>query len=138
MEHKDITPANFNAFLGKQKLMGSKCKKCGALYLPPRAICPECWGSEMEWTEMSGKGKLAAYTCIAVGPTMMVQEGYGRDNPYCSGIVQTEEGPRISAQILGVDAKTPESIKIGTPMKVEFVERGKGDQKKHYLAFRVA
>jgi hypothetical protein len=128
----------FNSFLAHKKLMASRCTKCGALYLPPRAICPGSRDSELEWAEMRGEGKLAAYTAIAVAPTMMVQEGYGRTNPYCSGIVELAEGPKISARILGVDAKTPESIKVGTPMKVEFLERGEGDAKRYYLAFRAA
>ncbi len=135
MEHKEFTAASFNSFLVEKKLMASRCKQCGALFLPPKALCSACHDSEMEWTEMSGTGKLAAYTTIAVAPTMMVEEGYGRDNPYCSGVVELTEGPKISARILGVDAKTPESIKVGTPLKVEFLERCEGEQKKAFLAF---
>ena len=138
MEHKEFTASSFNSFLAEKKLMASRCKQCGALSLPPRALCPTCRDSELEWAEMSGTGKLAAYTAIAVAPTMMVEEGYGRDNPYCSGIVELTEGPKISARILGVDAKTPESIKVGTPLKVEFLERGEGEQKQTFLAFTAA
>ncbi|NWG03503.1 MAG: hypothetical protein HXY44_11675 [Syntrophaceae bacterium] len=36
--------------------MGSKCKKCGALSLPPRAICVSCLGTEMEWIQFKGTG----------------------------------------------------------------------------------
>lgn len=85
---------------------------------------------------MSGRAKLAAYTCIAVAPTIMVEEGYGRTNPYCAGIVELAEGPKISARILGVDAEAPETIKVGTPMQAEFLERGEGEAKKYYLAFK--
>jgi len=90
----------------------------------------------MEWAEMKGKGKLAAFTTIAIAPTLMLEEGYGRDNPYCTGVVELEEGPKISARILGVDAKKPEEIKIGTPLAVDFVERGEGEGKRTFLAFR--
>jgi len=90
----------------------------------------------MEWVEMKGKGKLAAFTTIYVGPTFMIEEGYDRNNPYCTGVVELEEGPGISARILGVDAKKPEEIKIGTPLVVDFVERGEGEAKRTYLAFK--
>jgi uncharacterized OB-fold protein len=90
----------------------------------------------MEWFQMSGNGRLAAYTTIAVGPTFMVEEGYNRENHYCSGIVELEEGPSISARILGVNTKEPEGIKIGTPMMAEFLERGEGENKRMILAFR--
>ncbi len=136
MENSEFTATTFNNFLREKKLMASRCRHCGALFLPPRAVCPTCRDSELEWVQVSGKGKLAAFTCIAVAPTMMVDEGYGRTNPYCSGIVELAEGPKISARILGVDAKTPETIKVGTPMQAEFLEIGEGEAKKYYLAFR--
>ncbi|GAH34853.1 unnamed protein product, partial [marine sediment metagenome] len=40
---------------------------------------------------------------------------------YCFGIVDLDEGTRISAQIKGVDElKYGEAIKVGMPLKVEF------------------
>ncbi|MDD5095037.1 MAG: Zn-ribbon domain-containing OB-fold protein [Dehalococcoidia bacterium] len=139
MEQKTlITSTNFNVFLAQKRLMASKCRKCGALFLPPRAICPTCWESELEWVELSGKGKLAAFTCISITPTWMAAAGYGRNNPYCSGIIQTTEGPKIACRIEGVDARDPESIKIGTLVEVDIRERTQGDKKIPYLAFKVA
>jgi uncharacterized OB-fold protein len=90
----------------------------------------------MEWFQFKGQGKLAAFTTISVGPTIMVAEGFDRVNPYCSGIVELEEGPKISARIVGIDAKRPENIKVGTRMTVEFQQRCQGDVRKTYLGFR--
>ena len=118
-----FTEASFSQFLKEHKLMGSKCKKCGALYLPPRPICISCHSDQLEWVELKGKGKLVAFSVIPYGPMPMVLAGYGRDNPTCSGIVELDEGPRMSAQILGVDVAHPENIKIGTPLTVDFAER---------------
>ena len=143
MKDKPFTIASFGDFLQKKKLMGSRCTNCGALWLPPRPICLTCKHDDMEWAELSGKGTLAAFTVIGVGPMPMIDSGYNRDNPYCAGIVEVEEGPRISAQILGVDVAHPENIKIGTPVSVDFVERGSwhfleelSKNRKTYLAFR--
>ena len=127
---------SFNQFLGEKKLMGSRCQSCGALHLPPRALCPVCHGGEMQWEEMNGKGKLVAFTTIHIAPTAMIEAGYGRDKPYCAGIVQLDEGPAISAQILGVETTQPEQIAIGTPLKVTFIERGEGEERRTYLAFK--
>ena len=85
---------------------------------------------------MKGKGKLAAFTCIAVGPPFMVAEGYDRKNPYCSGVVELEEGVRVVARIEGVDTNKPETIKIGTPVTVRFLHRGEGENLRTFLAFR--
>jgi len=128
--------AAYDQFISQGKLMGAKCQKCGAMYVPPRPICPKCHADEMELVEMKGKGKLAAYTVITVGTPLMVEEGFDRDHPYCSGVVELEEGARITARILGVDVTKPDQIKIGTPVTVEYQERVHGGEKKTFLAFR--
>jgi uncharacterized OB-fold protein len=112
--------------------MASRCGTCGALHLPPRAICPRCHGAAMEWVETSGRGRLAAFTSIYIGLSALNAAGHGRDNPYASGIVELEEGVRISARLLGVDARNPASIRLGTPVTVDFVEQGDAT----VLAFR--
>lgn len=132
----DFTTASFQQFLGQKKLMGSKCKACGSVHLPPRPICPRCGASGTEWVELKGKGKIVAFTTVHVAPTIMVKEGFDRQNPYCSGIVQLEEGPKIGARILNIDAKKPQEIKVGTPVTVEFVERAEGESKQTFLAFK--
>lgn len=133
---RPFTAVSFDEFLKEKKLMGSHCTVCNKDFLPPRPICPQCHGDQMTWVEFSGKAKLAAFTSIYIAPTAMIEAGYGRDNPYLAGVVELEKGVKISAQIQGLDAKKPEDIKIGTLLQVEFVERGEGEQKKTFLAFR--
>jgi uncharacterized OB-fold protein len=132
---KAFNGTSFYEFLGENRLMGSRCKSCGALHLPPRAMCPACYADEMAWVEMSGEGKLLAFTTVHIAPTAMIEAGYGRDKPYCAGIVQLDEGPAISAQIVGVDAGRPAEIEVGTPLQATFVRRGEGDEVRTYLAF---
>jgi uncharacterized OB-fold protein len=117
-----LSSASFDAFLREGKLVGTRCRSCGTLHVPPRPICPACHGEEMAWAELSGRGRLVAFTAIHVAPTAMIEAGYGRDNPYCAGIVELDEGPKISAQILGVDATQPQGIAIGTPLRIVFAE----------------
>jgi hypothetical protein len=62
MEVMPFNDISYERFLSEEKLMGSRCRDCGFLFLPPRTICIECYSSEMDWVEMKGKGKLAAYT----------------------------------------------------------------------------
>jgi uncharacterized OB-fold protein len=135
MGDREFTGASFYQFLGDSRLMGSRCQSCGALYLPPRSLCPACYGEEMAWEEMVGDGKLLAFTTVHIALTAMIEAGYGRDNPYCTGVVQLAEGPAISAQILGVDPTRPEEIEIGMPLRVTFGQRGEGEAQRTYLAF---
>ncbi len=136
MEAREFTYASYNAFLSEHKLMASRCTSCKALYLPPRPLCIRCFSSSLEWVALQGKGRLVAYTVIAVGPSFMIEEGFDRKHHYCSGIVQLDEGPCISARLVGFDVKNPQAIAIGTPVEVEYLERGAGERKKTYLAFR--
>jgi uncharacterized protein len=125
----------FGAYLAEHKLMGSRCLACGEIAVPPFAMCPRCYGTEMEWIEFSGQGQLIGYTAIFVGLPEMTKEGFGREHPYCSGVVQLKEGPAVCGQILGVDCAHPETIEIGMPLRVKFIERGSGEDRRVVLAF---
>ena len=133
MSDKKFSTAGYFQTLHDKKIIGSKCTECGTVHLPPREICSSCLSENMEEVTFSGKGELAAYSVIYVPPTAMMEAGYGRENPNVAGIVKLAEGPMISAQILGLDASKPAEIKIGTPLKATFVERGE----MVFLAFEI-
>lgn len=135
MEQRPINDISYRRYVQEEKLMGSQCTACSARFLPPRPICPECRSASMEWKEFEGKGKLVAFTCITVVPPAMAAQGYGRNNPYCSGVVELEEGVRVDARIEGIDPQNPETILIGTTMIAMFpTARGDRENAK-YLAF---
>ena len=133
-----FTHSAYSSFLNEHKLLGSRDKKSGAVFLPPRPLNPQNYSVDMEWLEFSGKGTLVAYTIVYIAPTAMLQAGYDRKNPYCVGIVKTEEGPMVSAFIQDVDVLHPETIKVGTPVKAVFIDRGEGEAKQTFLAFQPA
>lgn len=135
MEERAFSDITYQQFLNEEKIMGSSCKECGARFVPPRSICVNCYRSDMEWVEIKGRGRLAAFTCITVAPPFMIAQGYDRNNPYCSGVVELEEGGRVDARIEGVDASKPEDIKIGMPLKAKYLHRGEGENLETYLAF---
>lgn len=136
MAQKPFSDLSFEQYLAEEKLMGSRCKTCGTLYLPPRPICIGCHGADMEWVQMKGEGRVAAFTCIAICPPAMLAEGYNRDNPYCTGVVALEEGVRVDARLEEVDPREPESIHVGMPVSVKYVHRDDGSVRRTTLAFR--
>jgi hypothetical protein len=125
----------FNQAIEEDLLIGSRCLVCGNISLPQRQICPKCHSDQAERIQTNGKGRLAAFTVIYIPPTSMADAGYNAKNPYCVGIVALEEGPRISAQIVGLDLSDPATIKIGMPLKRAFVVRGEAESAKKFLAF---
>ena len=136
MVERPFNDTSYHQFLNEEKLMGSKCKRCGTLFAPPRPICIKCHGTDMQWVELKGKGKLAAFTCISVGPPFMVAEGYNRKRPYISGVVELDEGVRLDARIEELDGTKPETIEIRMPLTVKFLHRGESENMRTVLAFK--
>jgi uncharacterized OB-fold protein len=134
-QERGFTATAFQAYLNEGKLMGSRCVETGEIFVPPRPLCPHTYSANMEWVELSGRGKLVAYTAVYIGTTPMVEAGFDRNNPYVTGIVELAEGPRFSAQITGVDATQPETIRIGQPLRAGFVSRGEGEAQHAHLVF---
>lgn len=134
--HKPFTAHSFQHYLGQGKLRASRCPGCQVIYLPVRALCPDCGKTELEWVDLSGKARLVAYTSVYIGPTFMNEEGFSREKPYLTGIVELVEGPRISARLLGLDPEDPGSIRIGIPLVFTVNEIGEGESAAHQLAFQ--
>lgn len=137
-EEKDFTLQNYLEFIQNKKLMGTRCKDCGELYVPVRKLCIKCNSANMEWKEMMGKGQLAAFTSITVGTPYFIEKGYDRNKPYCFSVIKLEEGPMVSAQLVGVDESKPETINIGMPLKVKFLETEVKGETKIDLGFEPA
>lgn len=96
----------------RYRLEAVKCKKCGAILFPPRLICPECKSREFEKTKLAEKGKLLTYTIIRVPPHQYVDQA-----PYAVGIVELDDGVKLTGQIVDCDF---ENLEIGQRVKIEF------------------
>jgi hypothetical protein len=72
-------------------LRDEKMNPTVAVYLPPRPICIKCSGSEMEWVEMKGTGKLADFACIGIGPGFMREEVLLEAGYTCEDIISLKE-----------------------------------------------
>jgi uncharacterized OB-fold protein len=107
-----------------------KCVDCGMIIAPPSGSCYGCGSSKMEWTNVSGKGKLISFTVIHIAPDEFAEEA-----PYYVAIVELEEGTRVSSRLMGYDPLKPEEVKLGIDMKLDFEESKSG---KKYLAFKPA
>jgi len=135
MEEKPFNDTSYEQFLNEQKIMGSKCKKCGNVALPPRPICISCFCHDMEWIQFEGMGKLVAFTSISVAPPYMIKEGFDRNNPYLVGVVELKEGAKVVARIIGLDAKNPQKIRVGINLKADFLKKEEPESKT-ILAFK--
>lgn len=106
------TVENFYKFCAERKLMGVKCKKCGAVLWPPRSLCPNCFSYEVDWVEFKGRGELLTYTVIHFPPTQFQALA-----PYAVGILKLEEGPQLPGMIKNLKL---EDLRIGMKLRVDF------------------
>jgi uncharacterized OB-fold protein len=67
-----------------------------------------------------------SFTAISVGPTCTIVKGHDRNNPYLVGIVKMDEDPKICGLIQDIDPKSTEKVKVGTPVKIEFIDAKQG------------
>ena len=105
-----ITKTNdFVGYLEQNKVVGTKCKGCGLTFFPPRADCYQCLSSDMEWFEVSGKGKLITFSKLQYGPV-----GFEGDLPYSIAVADFGDYKvfgRLASDI------PEEEIKVGMEVK---------------------
>ena len=99
--------------LKEGKVYATECGKCGKLYFPPSADCPDCICSEMNWVELSGEAEIETFTHIVVRPTSFSQQ-----KPYTVAIGRLKEGVKVLAWLTGFKLS---QIKVG--MKVKLVAK---------------
>jgi len=110
----DVTPENerYWAAAAEGRLLLSECADCGLVFHYPRALCPDCFGEDVDWVEAAGTGEVYAYS---VARTM---SGWPEDDlPLVVAYVELDEGPRVMANVRA----DPEAVDVGTPVRVEFV-----------------
>jgi hypothetical protein len=99
----------------RYSLIGTRCKECGKIYFPPRDVCPKCRREsigKMEDYKLKGIGKIISYTVIHIPATEFVGQ-----QPYPMAIIELDEGPRLTAQIVDIE---PENIEIGLKVRAVF------------------
>lgn len=77
-------------------LQGRCCAECGKLSLDAGQLCPFCGSQGGSAVALSGRGRLLSWTVIRVAPGR-----YAGEAPYAVGLLQLEEGLRLTARLEG-------------------------------------
>ncbi len=97
MEYKLIFK-DYNEALKQNRLLGLKCRACGAVTVPPKMVCQQCTSPDMEIMELKGAGKIRTFTTVYVA-----SEGREDEVPYTIVLVELEEGPWIMGNLGDID-----------------------------------
>ena len=126
----DGVNAPFFAACNEERVLMQRCMApdCRRHVYYPRVCCPFCRGSDLEWVQVSGRGRIKTWTVIR----RPHHDGFLAETPYVFAAVEIDEGPLVYGRIEG-DASWPP--RIGDAVEPVFVQHTP-DQK--LLAFRAA
>ncbi|MGE5594734.1 MAG: Zn-ribbon domain-containing OB-fold protein [Hyphomicrobiales bacterium] len=97
----------------QHRLCIQRSRKTGQYVFYPRAVSPFGADDVLEWVEVSGRGTVYTYT-VARRPT---GPQWANDGPYVIAIVELEEGPHLTANIIDCD---PDQVRVGMPVTAAF------------------
>ena len=99
-----LTADKYADALRNGKFLGLKCNTCQGYTAPPQKVCSQCHSEDMEVVELSRKGEIRSFTVIYTPA-----EGF--EPPYIVGLVELEEGPWVTLNIIDYD---PEKATVET------------------------
>lgn len=97
----------------RHELRVQRCRGCGALRLPARALCSECLSAEAEWVAVSGRGEIYSFNVMH----QVYHPGFAAEVPYAVVLVKLAEGPKMISNLVGIDAH---AVRVGMPVRVVF------------------
>jgi len=98
----------------RHQLVIQHCNDCRRHYFYPRPLCPHCLSRNVEWTPVSGRGRLHTFVINHRPP-----RNFPTPAPFIIGIVELDEGPRLMSNIVGV-AADPQAVHCDMPVEVLF------------------
>lgn len=88
-----------------------QCSNCQTLRHPPKPMCNQCQSLQWDFIESCGRGTVASFT------TLDHPKFPGYEYPINIVLVDLEEGPRITSQLIDMDMS---DIEFGMEVSVQF------------------
>jgi uncharacterized OB-fold protein len=100
----------------EDRLVVQNCKACNRLQHPPAKACSQCSSEDnLEWREMSGRGKIYGYGVMYDSPVISLAV----DQPFNIAVIELEEDSGI--KMLSHLPGTPvDQVPVGASVQVEF------------------
>ena len=106
------------------RLIIQNCKACNRLQYPPMQTCDQCGsGDNLEWKEMSGRGKIYNYGVVYDSPVRLLHE----DQPFNVAVIMLDEDQGI--QMYSHLPGTPvDEVPVGASVEVVFEASANGQK----------
>jgi uncharacterized protein len=81
------------------RLLVQWCTACDRAIFYPRAFCPGCASSSLEWRTSSGRGSV--YAAVVEHRPEAAGAAFSHGQPYCVALVDLDEGVRMLTNVVG-------------------------------------
>ena len=113
----------FKELKENRRIVGSKCSKCGKVYVPPRKVCGGCFCENTEFVEVGPQGTIGTYTIVRY--TFIDPEtGKQKPVPYGYGFIRFDGADTLFQHFVELNDERP--IKIGARVEPVFADVMKG------------
>ncbi len=103
----------------EHRLVVQRCIACGYYNHPPRSACDACLAQQLRFEQVSGQGRIYSFTVMHQRDV----PGFEAEAPFINIVVELNEQPML-LMVSNLPFSERERVRIGTPVKVDFEERG--------------
>jgi uncharacterized protein len=104
----------------RRELLLNRCGECRRWHAPPKPICPDCWSTQVSAEPVSGDGVIFMAMFLHRGPAAPGVD-YTVPYPVVTVELAEQEGLRFTSTVVGSEN---ERVRIGTPVKLAWADRG--------------
>jgi uncharacterized OB-fold protein len=106
--------------MNNKKILGTKCTKCGKIWMPPRINCSDCYLSA-EWVELKHTGTIEVSTIV-----WFTTSAFIKNIPYATGYVRLDGADTALLQGIFSENLVPSKIKKGKRVRAVFLKEREG------------
>ncbi len=130
-EIRDIIKINYKYTMGGQskffielmknkKILGTKCKKCGKVWMPPRINCSDCY-EDTNWLELKQTGTIEVSTIVWYTTSAFIQA-----IPYGIAFIKLDGAETAFNQGIFSENLVPSKVKKGQRVRAVFQKERQG------------
>ena len=110
----------FLELMRNKKILGTKCKKCGKVWMPPRINCSDCY-EDTDWVEMKQTGEIKISTIVWFTTSEFIQ-----NVPYSIAFIKLDGADTAFLQGIFSENLVPSKVKKGERVKAVFLKEREG------------
>lgn len=103
-----------------KKILGTKCKKCGKVWMPPRINCSDCY-EDTDWVELRHTGEILISTIVWYTTSAFIASV-----PYAIAFIKMDDANTGMLQGVFSENLVPSKIKKGKKVRAVFNKNREG------------